>query len=323
MEKSIPCLPNDSKKNISGYRVHYNKLNNSFKKELIFPLTNRGFFSEINNLLLAVLYCIDNNIKLKVYSKKWVSGRWSDYYNLTLNVYNGIIPVPYKDVFNISKKESLYRFYHKNLKKRLILQDNVWRFMRSTDFINRDFYFPELGINGNIFHAKRQLQKIILNHTSLVLNNLNTIDNYSYFIKNSAGIHVRRGDKVNGKTKEADFFNIESYVNKVLNINPDVKTFTICTDDYSVIEEFEKKYPSYEYFTFCKSNQKGYSQTAHNNLKNKELIQNEALNIIKDAHILTLTDYFVGTFSSNISRFIVLERDNNNCYSLDKPWYPT
>ncbi len=285
-------------------RKEYIKLNESFKKQLIYPLTNRGFFSEINNLSLAVLYCLDNKINFKISTRNWVSGKWIDYFNPTFKEYNGLIPIPSHSVFDIKSSEKLYYNYHKYVKNRVIVQDGIWDKMRSPSFTGKNFYFPDLNINGGIFQAKQQVMELILDYNQNTINNSFNIAEDINFISSSAGIHVRRGDKVDGTNKEADIFKIQSYVKKAKAIDPDINKFTICTDDYSVVEEFKSNYPEYDFLTYCPESKKGYSQKAYNNLKSISLINKEGFSVIKDVYLLTKSKIFIGANSSSISRFV-------------------
>ena len=309
-------------KKIKQYRANYKKLNESFSTEVIYPLTNRGFYSEINNLALAVLYCLDNNISIKVYSKKWVGGEWLNYFNPILEEYIGLIPIPASSIFGIKRIESYYYKYHKNIKKRRMAQGDIWNEMRSKSFNEKKFDFPELGLEGTIFDAKKQVLNLFLDYNEATIEKAFKLEEKTIdFIKESCGIHVRRGDKVIGKTKEADMLNIKSYINKAISIDPSVTKFTICTDDYSVIEDFKTQYPDYEFLTFCSKSKRGYSQNEFNNLSSLELKNNEVISILKDAYLLINSKIFIGTFSSNIGRYIVLERNNIECYSMDTEWH--
>lgn len=47
----------------------YNRVNNSFKKKMIFHVgTGRGFYSEINGMLITMLYCYVHKIKFILYA---------------------------------------------------------------------------------------------------------------------------------------------------------------------------------------------------------------------------------------------------------------
>ncbi|WP_433833659.1 hypothetical protein [Flavobacterium anhuiense] len=309
---------------INQYREAYKKLNSSYRKdELIYPLTNRGFFSEINNLALAVLYCIENKICLKIYSKNWVGGRWNEYFNPLFTEYNGIVPLP-ADLFVKRRKDSFYIFYHKYLMNRKMIQGEIWNQMSSKPFFEKHFDYPELGIKGGIFEAKKQILNLILDYNKKTAQEVFSINNIDLdFVKTSCGIHVRRGDKIRGKSKEADLFEIESYVNKILEVNSDIKKITICTDDYGVIKDFKEKYPEFSYLSLCEPNRIGYFQKEYNKIESEVKKRAEVINVLKDANLLINSKMFVGTYSSNIARFVALMRDDKNCYSLDIDWTPS
>ena len=48
----------------------YFEINNSFSQKLVYHLgSEAGFFSEYNNMILAMLYCLKHKIKFVLYSK--------------------------------------------------------------------------------------------------------------------------------------------------------------------------------------------------------------------------------------------------------------
>ena len=50
--------------------AEYQKLNNSFRNELIFHVgATSGFYSEFNNMVLAMIYCLQWRIKFSLYSE--------------------------------------------------------------------------------------------------------------------------------------------------------------------------------------------------------------------------------------------------------------
>lgn len=304
-------------------RENYIKTNNSFKKkELIYPLSSRGFFSEINNLALAVLYCMEEKINFKICTKKWVSGEWQDYFEPIFDEYNGIIPIP-DDMYVVRRKDLYYNFYHKFIKRRTLVQTDVWHKMHQADFINRTFNIPSLGIKGSIYDAKKQIFTLILNYNLLIQEKLNFfIDSEILFIKESCGIHIRRGDKVFNKNNEAEFKEVHEYIDKALSIEPNINKFSICTDDFTVIEELKIKYPYFHFYTLCNSKKRGYIQKNFNALKKKNEKEEEVVSILTDSQILIHSKLFIGTYSSNISRFVCIMRNNVSCYSIDEKISP-
>ena len=71
----------------------YDALNNSFEKTLIFRFGDQaGFFSELNNLILAVLYCLDSRIRCALYTSQVSPAiHWNDYF-LSLIRFRGHLP---------------------------------------------------------------------------------------------------------------------------------------------------------------------------------------------------------------------------------------
>ena len=53
--------------NLSDFWKKYNKINDSYKEVCIYLGIGTGFFSEFNNMVLAILYCLVNKIKFKLY----------------------------------------------------------------------------------------------------------------------------------------------------------------------------------------------------------------------------------------------------------------
>ncbi|AWG21462.1 hypothetical protein FFWV33_07900 [Flavobacterium faecale] len=305
------------------YRQNYQLTNKTFaKKELIYPLGTRGFFSEVNNLALIVLYCLQNEINLKLYSKKWSGGNWNDYFNPLIEEYKGLIPVPI-DMYIESRRDKCFKKYHRLFKKRIIIQDQIWNDMRNEKFTTSHFYFPNLGIDGSIFEVKRQIIKLLFDFNLRTSTEITIQDTeLNKVIKESCGFHIRRGDKVSGKSKEAESFEIDSYLDKALQVNPNISTFTLCTDDYDVVNNFKTTYPHFQIISLCPPTRNGYFQKEYNSKQKKSEIRNEVINILKDSNLLINSKYFVGTYSSNVARYVVLMRNREECYSIDDEWNP-
>lgn len=111
-------------------------------------------------------------------------------------------------------------------------------------------------------------------------------------------VHVRRTDKVG---TEASFHGIEEYMNEVeeyynqleLKQQVDKRRIYLASDDPKVITDAKNKYPHYEILgdpliskTAAVSSR--YSDTSLNG-------------IILDIHMLSMSDYLVCTFSSQVS----------------------
>ena len=66
--------------NSDNIRADYIELNKSYRKGMVYYLTDRGLGSEINILLVAILYCFTKKYRFRLCSTIWNSGYWEDYF---------------------------------------------------------------------------------------------------------------------------------------------------------------------------------------------------------------------------------------------------
>ena len=62
---------------------------------------------------------------------------------------------------------------------------------------------------------------------------------------------------------------------------------------------------------------KGYDQKNYNNLQSKKKKSDEVISILLDSQILINSRYFIGTYTSNVSRYVAIVKNNIDCYSMD------
>eukprot|EP00092_Neocalanus_flemingeri_P056917 GFUD01067532.1.p1 GENE.GFUD01067532.1~~GFUD01067532.1.p1 ORF type:complete len:447 (-),score=71.32 GFUD01067532.1:21-1361(-) len=138
------------------------------------------------------------------------------------------------------------------------------------------------------------------------------------------GVHVRRTDKL---IREAKYHSIEEYMVQVelwfrkyeMSHSPVRRKIYLMTDEPKVLQECHEKYPHYKIYdnmTIAKAApfQLGYTE--------------ESLpGIIKEVHLLTLTDFVVCTQSSNVCRMIyeLMHFKHGDAsgmvHSVDVPWH--
>lgn len=128
------------------------------------------------------------------------------------------------------------------------------------------------------------------------------------FKKPIVGVHVRRTDKVG---TEAAYHDIDEYMTKVdqyfdeLEIKPDVKRVFLASDDPKVITTARNRYPNYKII--------GDPEIAETASVSKRYSDSSLQGIIIDIHLLSLCDYLVCTFSSQVCRV---------AYELMQTYYP-
>jgi len=150
-----------------------------------------------------------------------------------------------------------------------------------------------------------------------------TVDNYQ-FKKPIVGIHVRRTDKVG---TEAAYHSVEEYMKYVdeyyikyqLSHPVDKRRVYVASDDPKVLGECRKKWPDYEFL--------GDQSVAKSAAVSSRYSDSSLKGIIQDIHMLSLTDYLVCTFSSQVCRiaYEIMQIHHvdaaDKFKSLDDIWY--
>jgi len=138
------------------------------------------------------------------------------------------------------------------------------------------------------------------------------------------GIHIRRTDKVG---TEAAFHPVEEYMKYVEEwfrkqelTKPDIKRRVyVASDDPKVLGECRKKYPEFEFL--------GDQNVAKSAAVSSRYSDSSLRGVIQDIHMLSITDYLVCTFSSQVCRiaYEIMQQGHvdasNRFKSLDDIWY--
>ncbi|WP_299291075.1 hypothetical protein [uncultured Mucilaginibacter sp.] len=297
---------------------NYAKLNNSFKKVLVFRVgIQAGLFSEINHLFLAVLFCLKNNIKFVLSSKgsnfSYDKG-WDDYFLPFCKESQAKIHLKYN-----ARSYQIRSTIPNIIKTKLIrttlginyLTQDVWPFIRDAKFQNETFNIPQLDISGNLLHSLKvvtdqlwRFQPTIKQEIDGRITNLNLPLEY-------IGVHIRSGDKAT----EAKLSPVDDYINYIKSKNSTKELFVL-TDNYSIIKELKSNYPDYKVYTYCQEDERGFSEGEYN-LMSKEAKKTMTIKLITDVEILSRSSVFVGTLSSNVGIFVGMRRNAKLWYGID------
>lgn len=298
----------------------YARINSSFRKSLVFKIgDDAGFFSEYNNMLLAMLYCLENKLQFVLSSKDAnfaLSKGWQDYfqpfcvenhsrllsrYNHRVKRYYSLtIRSPLKRLGLVKSVQTPYPWYFPILFKfhrAPLLTHDVFEAVRALD-LHKLYSYPTLHINGDLQHAVGQLSLLTWRFSpptrSAVVNRIQSLCLPDSYI----GMHIRKGDKcIEHKLYEVcDYFNALSD-----SVRP--RDVFVLTDDYSVIEEIRRDYPSWNVYTFCKENDLGYQNGSFYS-QSKTYIHTRIVELFASIQILQASQLYIGTYSSNPGMFI-------------------
>lgn len=307
----------------------YTKLNNSFKRKLVFRLgVEAGYFSEFNNMVLAMLYCLKHHIKFEFYSdytKYGFRDAWTDFFRPFgaenqhyINRYYSTRP----DVLHDSREPALkkrlkYKWIvgaYKTLFNVTYLTQDVWQFHRDRAFADTLFELPELGLpHASVLDVTQPLIAAIWRYNDqsapLVAELIATAGLPAEYIS----IHVRAGDKF----MEAGVFDFSEYMRPAEELG-DIRHAFILTDDYTVMEQLRAQYPAWQFYTLCQVDERGYFH--YEFLKQSPEYKFQAhLKLFASMDICAASARFIGTYSSNPGMFMGMRIGEERCYCLDYP----
>ena len=264
--------------------------------ELVYFISDCGLGSELINLIKGAIYADRQNLQFIINDTNWNNGNWNDFFVSDIEINRKIKGK------TICLKPSIDR--QKNIKILNRPAIDVWY----------DIYNLKTSYNEMRSYAKKIfiLNPKIMNHI---------IQTKSIPIKkNYIGVHIRRGDKIT--TKESREIPIKFYIDEIVKYS-DIKHIYFASDDTNfvkeIINELNEKYPNYYTFEYSDKYINGHNQFSYNKLSLIEK-KEKVIDLIYDIQRLILSKVFICTFSSNISRFVELFRDDKSI-SLDCPWH--
>lgn len=250
-----------------------------------FNMFRNGTYSNLMNMYVTILYGLGNGIQFRVNNPRY--------------------------------EECFEKFWHDTPYQENMTTVNdytIWAASRHCSKQYASVVVPELGITLDQTNFEK-LKKIVDVVWRLNKETQNIVQITREKIKLPpafCGIHIRRGDKMG---TEMEYIPTSKYVEKYQEVGKNLPIF-IATDDYQVIDEFKQLTNSVIYYV-AQPTQIGHNKSPHYNSQDKEGQQQ----LCTEVDFLCASEVFIGTYSSNLSRFIPLRhKDPNQCFSLDAPW---
>lgn len=285
----------------------YQQLNEGFHRKLIHHFgTGNGFYSELNSLLFSTLFCLQNKLRLELYSKDATftfGNGWKEYFEPFCPEFkNDYIGKRISRDYINNHRDKHICYLYKIFTKNDILNDIYW-YCRSGWFEHSHFCIPELGIDGDIRQAMKVIIPIVYRfndkYTALIdkfIGDLNLPDEY-------ISLHVRAGDKVT----ERKLITPQDYLEKAKS-HSDCHNIFVATDDYRIFEQLRENNPEYIFYTSTSPEEKGYDQDKFVQ-SSKEYIQHNLIEMFASIRVFLQSGLFVGTFSSNPGMFVGMQLD--------------
>lgn len=304
---------------MSDLLSEYKKLNNSFDREYIFHVgADAGFYSEVSNMVSAILYCLKYGYRFKMYSKTgnfaYEKG-WTDFFEPFCDEttfylhhrYNARYTAP-----RIRSKHKLIWGLYRGWNKKTFLTYELWDKFFCKEFDDEYFDIPELGIKGNLREASTTIANMIYRFNDATQEAINARIEGLNLPSLYVAMQVRRGDKI----KENELSPLKSHIDMVDKLS-DVKELFVLTDDYTVISELNDKYPQWQVFTLTKADERGYNHqefAARGALEKK----NDLIKLFSALEIIRMSELFVGTYTTNVGLFLGMVMPYNKIVSIQK-----
>lgn len=286
----------------------YKQLNESYHRKFIHHFgTGNGFFSELNSLLFSVLFCLQNKLRLELYSKDayfTFGNGWNEYFESFCPEFkNDFIGKRIsRDYINNSRNNHICYLY-KILTRNDILNDIYW-FCRTGWFEHNYFNIPELGINGDIKQAMKVIIPIVYRFNEKYQTIINNYVNELNLPERYFSLHIRAGDKIT----ERKYIIPQLYFEKAISMT-DCHNVFIATDDYNIYKQLKNNNPDYSFFTSTSPEENGYDQEIIASSSNEHIRQN-LIELFAAIQIFLQSELLVGTYSSNPGMFVGMLIDN-------------
>lgn len=295
----------------------YSELNNSFRKTLIFRLgADAGFFSEFNNMVFAILFCLQNRIKFRLYSKRgnlsYKKG-WQDFFLPFCEETEFYLHSRYnKRAYQVKNARSCPPALLKLLTANSYLTQDIWDKFRSKEFESTSFNIPELGIiNASLPDAAQVIIQMLWRYNKSASTHISSYINSISLPENYISMQIRGGDK----NKEKEIYAVESYMKEAINSSISKNVFVL-TDDYRIMQELKMKYPTWKFSTLCSPSEKGYVHPEFVKLSKKERYL-KVLKLLASIDICASSEHFIGTYSSNPGNYLAMRMGKENFTGID------
>lgn len=322
----------------------YRKVNESYRKSMVFHFGPfAGFFSEYNNMLRGMAFCLVNRIQFKLYSKDAkVCPRkgWSDFFEPFIE--EETCDIHHFRNYRFMDKRPYTSFFFKYLKRKVkkilgykveVLHYDVFqRFFKDRNIKRKysfTFYMQEIWdefeyipydkevdvpslFHGTYFELLKEINSMIWRYSTdvftAVKSEMDSLNLPSHYV----GLHIRGGDKF----KEAKIITPENYVFAALKKEKNIHDFFVFTDDFTNVKKLSELFPNDRFYTLCQKSEHGYYYDSLMAEPVDAQVQ-KTIRMFASVELLSNASVFIGTRTSNPYQFVEIQRDRKNCISLD------
>jgi hypothetical protein len=290
----------------------YHRLNQSLGNPFVYALTRRGFFSEVDCLLNAMIFGLLERRRILVDTSGFGYG-WSEFFSAEL---------PTHDEHESSAVAPEWRINGLHTRQAFL---DLLAALRDKSLNGVPARVDEIGVDGSIFDLRRRLVSLFCSPRSgrtLAAEGRHVAEESGLAPDRFAAIHVRRGDKVALKMKrgalrrEAEPIPLTDYLEAARGSPSPLRHLFLMTDDYAIREELATLDHEFAIVSRCPPDSRGYDQSTFLKLGREERVAS-IRSLLADVHIAAASSLFVGDLSSNVAQFIVtIHPDPTRCVGI-------
>ncbi len=295
----------------------YEQFNMKFKRRLIWHFgTGNGFYSELNGLLLGVLYAAQYQYQFVLYAQDknlCMPNGWEDVFlpfcpRFSFSLIGRSILIGTNHNCRRNKLTSLYKMFSED-----ITEDDVFWYTHTNRFAVAEYNIPELGIKGDIHQAMRRLIPLVYRFNPFYRNKIDELKATIKLPDQYVGIHIRVGDKAN----EVEIIPPHRYLDKMKCYTSEINTF-IYTDNIHVVNELRRCDKDLFLYSFVDDKDQGFDMKTVTNMSDEDR-QLQLIKMFASIEVLLCSVLFVGTYSSNPGMFIGMLLDKKHIIGMDYP----
>lgn len=314
----------------------YQKINNSFRKRLIYHSgVDCGFFVEMNYMINAMLYCLAKGYRFQLYSEDANYGTgigWTEYFapfceevhEAFHRKYNLHRPPTWRRVIrNVIKTRSLsfvfwkLKIMLKSLMGHWLAFRTYGEYVRLSQDVayepDKYYHIPALCLDGSYTEAYAMLARMIWQPQPEVKQQIAEAKLSLALPQVYSGIQIRGGDKA----QEARLITGKRLIEALLPQDGDY-IFALA-DNYTQLEIVRSEFPHLHIVSLCQPQEKGYFHQEFNRMTSLEKKQS-IIRLLVSMDILLHSSAFIGTITSGPSVFIMKVRaDESSVTAIDCP----
>lgn len=309
----------------------YRRINGSYDKSLVFHAgLDAGFFCEYGNMIMMMLYCLENKITFKMYSTDANFGcdkGWEDYfipfceevYDSFHHRYNRHPSSSWKNTLKLCHKAKNFAALKWKLKSDfLVLRSR--KYYRTNDFNflthdllskmaikNRFYNIPEININGGYIQAYNRLFDLTWRFNDFTKKEIEKLITILNLPKNYISCQIRGGDK----NIEFDLLSTDLYAKRLRKIS-NIKDVFVLTDDYRILNNLSTLLPEYNLYTLCRQEENGYFNQSFSKMESSEK-RTRMIRFFASMEILYRSDLFLGTITATPSIVMIMRKFSDSC----------